>query len=80
MDNQNKIKLFNKISSDLENIPTEIPVNVILKGESARKFFIIKKILSHSLPELDDEDIDKFILRSGVEREIGKITQIWENE
>jgi hypothetical protein len=84
MDNKNKIDnktlIFNKINSKLNDIPKEIAVNVILKGESARKFYIIKQILLHTVPELDEDEIDKFILRSGVEREINKITDIWDNE
>lgn len=78
--NEKKLEIFKKIQSDLEDCPKEISINVVLKGESARKFFIIKKILNITLPELDEDDIDKFIVRSGVEREIGKISQIWDNE
>lgn len=78
--NEKKLEIFKKIQSELEDCPKEIPINVVLKGESARKFFIIKKILNITLPELDEDDIDKFIVRSGVEREIGKISQIWDNE
>lgn len=72
--------ILKKIDNDINNYPQEVSVNVILKGESARKFHIVKTILSNVVPELDSDDIDKFILRSGVEREIVKLATIWDNE
>lgn len=75
-----KLNLMKKIDNDINNQPEEICVNVILKGESARKFHIVKTVLSNVLPELDSDDLDKFILRSGVEREFTKIANIWDNE
>jgi hypothetical protein len=47
-----------------------------LKGNSAKKFHIVKTILTSSYPELDEEEIDAYIVRSGIHRELEKLSSI----
>ena len=54
----------------------EISINVIIKGSSAAKYNILKTMLSASFPDLEDEEIDKYIIRAGVERELEKFSNI----
>jgi hypothetical protein len=75
----NGSEILNKINSELHNAPDEISVNAILTGESAKKYFIMKTILASIAPEFDEEDVCKYIIRSGIEREFDKISNVWKN-
>jgi hypothetical protein len=77
---KDKKALLAEVNLKLANIPDEISVNVILKGEGAKKFHFVKSILTSAYPELDEDDIDKFIVRSGVEREMARFSNIWQDE
>ena len=79
-DNKITSDIFKKISQELNDVPKEFPVNLIVLGESARKLHYVKTIISNTHPELTEEDVLKFILRSGVEREFQKITTILKDE
>lgn len=78
--NLQKDHLLKEVNSKLTNIPEEISVNVILKGVGAKKYHFVKSVLSSAYPELDEDDIDKFIVRSGIEREMARFSKIWEDE
>lgn len=75
----NPNEILNKINSELVNAPSEISVNAILTGESAKKYFLMKTILASIAPEFDEEDVCKYIIRSGIEREMAKISDVWKN-
>ena len=75
----NATEILNKINSELPNATEEIPVNAILTGEAAKKYFLMKTILSSVAPEFDEEDICKYIIRSGLERELSKISDVWKH-
>ncbi len=79
-DPKTKSEVLKKISSELKDFPKELPVNIIVLGESARKLHYVKTIIANTNPDLDEDDVFKFILRSGVEREIEKINQILNDE
>jgi hypothetical protein len=61
---------------DLSNSPTEIPINLIVNGTLAKKLHFVITLLSkyYNLPE---DEIIKFILRQGVEKEIEKIGNVF---
>jgi hypothetical protein len=69
-----------QIFTTLQEPPEEVSVNVIIKGVAAKKFHLVKTILKASYPELEDEEIDKFIIRSGVEREMSRLSNIFQDE
>ena len=69
-----------KIFTTLQDPPEEISVNVIIKGVAAKKFHLVQTILKASYPELEDEEVDKFIIRSGVEREMSRLSNIFQDE
>lgn len=75
----NASEILSKINAELPNAPEEIPINAILTGEAAKKYFLMKTILSSVAPEFDEEDICKYIIRSGIEREFGKISDVWKH-
>jgi hypothetical protein len=61
---------------DLSNSPSEIPINLIVNGTLAKKLHFVITLLSkyYNLPE---DEIIKFILRQGVEKEIEKIGNVF---
>lgn len=73
-------EVLKKISLDLGDVPKEIPVNLIVLGESARKLHYVKTLIKNTNPEFSEEDVFKFILRSGVERELERINKILNDE
>jgi len=78
--NINPSEVLNKINSELQSSPDEISINVILTGIGAKKFHLVKTIISSTNPEFDEEEICKYIIRSGIEREMEKISKIWKND
>lgn len=80
MNNINHNDIMQKIFTILQEPPEEVSVNVIIKGVAAKKFHLIQTILKASYPELEDEEIDKFIIRSGVEREMSRLSNIFQDE
>jgi len=80
MDNINHNDIMEKIFTTLQDPPEEISVNVIIKGVAAKKFHLVQTILKASYPELEDEEVDKFIIRSGVEREMSRLSNIFQDE
>lgn len=80
MDKINHNDIMQRIFTTLQEPPEEVSVNVIIKGVAAKKFHLVQTILKASYPELEDEEIDKFIIRSGVEREMSRLSNIFQNE
>ena len=72
-----KKDILNNMESLIKDLPDETAINVIIKGSSAKKFLFVKTFLSSSFPEISEDDIVKFILRSGVQRELEKFKSIW---
>ena len=73
-------EIVKRLNEALSDAPEEVAVNVILTGNGAKRFHIVKSLLSSSYPELEDDEIDKFILRSGIERELARFSHIWNND
>ena len=80
MDKINHNDIMSTITSKLQNAPDEIAVNIIIKGVAAKKLHLVQTILAASYPELEEEEIDKFIIRSGVEREMSRLSAIFEDQ
>jgi hypothetical protein len=72
-----KKDILNNMESLIKDLPDETAINLIIKGSSAKKFLFVKTFLSSSFPEISEDDIVKFILRSGVQRELEKFKSIW---
>ena len=68
--------IIREVNDAVMNPPSEVSVNIILKGNSAKKFHIVKTILTSSYPELDEEEIDAYIVRSVIHRELEKLSSI----
>lgn len=65
-----------KVEEAVMFAPEEVPVNILLTGTSAKKFHIIKTLITSSMPDLEEDDVVKYILRAGVEREFEKFFDV----
>ena len=65
------------LEEKLENAPKEVSVNVILTGIGAARFHFAKSLLQSAYPNLEERDIDKFLVRAGAEREIERLAYLW---
>ena len=70
-------EIIKSVEEKLANPPNEVAVNLILTGNGAKRYHFVMSILSSIYPELDEEELHKYLLRSGVERELERITNIW---
>lgn len=70
-------EIIKSVEEKLSNTPDEISVNLILTGNGAKRYHFVMSILASIYPELNEEEIHKYLLRSGVERELERITNIW---
>lgn len=60
----------------LDNPPNMLCVNVVLNSSSAAKHLICREILMSVVPHLTEQDADWYILCSGAERELLRLTTI----
>lgn len=65
------------LESELEKRPEEISVNVILTGIGAARYHFAKSLLKSAYPNLEERDIDKYLVRAGAEREIERLAYLW---
>jgi hypothetical protein len=61
---------------ELSNCPDEIPVNLIVNGTLAKKLHFVITLLSKYY-NLSEDEIVKFLIRQGVEKEIEKIGNVF---
>jgi hypothetical protein len=64
--------IIDKIKDNIKNPPDEIDINIKLTGIGAKRYYFIKKLLIASLNE-EENEIDKYLIRSGVEQELLKL-------
>lgn len=65
-----------ELLKDISDCPNEIPINLIVNGTLAKKLHFVLTLLSKYY-NLSEEDILKFLIRQGVEREIEKIGSVF---
>ena len=69
--------ILKKLNEAIENSPEEISVNVILTGIGAARYHFAKSLLKSAYPNLEERDIDKYLVRAGAEREIERLAYLW---
>ncbi len=65
---------FNKIKESLSNAPDEVSVNIIIKGSTAKKLFLLREIMLNTMPELDEDMVYKYLFSVGVNKELEKFS------
>ena len=69
-------EIVDKVEQAMINPPDEVAINILLTCVSAKKLHIIKTLIASSMPDLEEDDILKYIIRAGVERELEKFSQV----
>ena len=70
-------EITESLESELEKRPEEVSVNVILTGIGAARYHFSKSLLRSAYPNLEERDIDKYLVRAGAEREIERLAYLW---
>jgi protoheme ferro-lyase len=70
-------EITESLESELEKRPEEVSVNVILTGIGAARYHFAKSLLRSAYPNLEERDIDKYLVRAGAEREIERLAYLW---
>jgi hypothetical protein len=65
---------ISNIKESLSNAPDEVAVNIIVKGSTAKKLFLLREIMLTAMPDLDEEMIYKYLLSVGVSKELEKFS------
>ena len=65
---------INTIKESLVDSPNEVAVNLILTGSTAKKLLLLREIMITAFPDLTEEMIYKYLLSSGINKELEKFS------
>ncbi len=66
---------LNQIKESIKDIPDEVSVNLILTGSAAKQLVLLRQIMITAFPDLTEEMIFKYIMTSGIKRELEKFSE-----
>jgi len=62
------IEIIEKLKTTLNSSPTEIPINILVKGFTANKVYFISQLMLAENPQYTDEEIYEYIFWSGTKK------------
>lgn len=65
---------INKIKESLSDAPSEVAINIIVNGNTAKKLLLLKEIMLLAMPDLDVEMVYKYLFTVGVNKELEKFS------
>jgi len=65
---------INKIKESLSDAPSEIAINIIVNGNTAKKLLLLKEIMLLAMPDLDEDMVYKYLFTVGVNKELEKFS------
>jgi|LakMenE18May11ns_1017448.scaffolds.fasta_scaffold9663304_2 hypothetical protein len=65
---------INKIKESLSDAPSEVAINIIVNGNTAKKLLLLKEIMLLAMPDLDEDMIYKYLFTVGVNKELEKFS------
>jgi hypothetical protein len=65
---------INKIKESLSDAPSEVAINIIVNGNTAKKLLLLKEIMLLAMPDLDEEMVYKYLFTVGVNKELEKFS------
>ena len=65
---------INKIKESLSDAPSEVAINIIVNGNTAKKLLLLKEIMLLSMPDLDEDMVYKYLFTVGVNKELEKFS------
>lgn len=69
---QSPATIIDKVQEELKNAPDEVEIKFTLSGIGAKRYNFISKVLEIGFSE-STEEIAKYLMRTGVEKEIERI-------
>lgn len=67
-------ELIKETKDNIQNAPSEYPVNLILKGQDAARMHFLVSLYTTYFEKFTEEDIIKYLLRQTVLQEISKLS------
>jgi len=65
---------INKIKESLSDSPSEVAINIIVNGNTAKKLLLLKEIMLLAMPDLDEDMVYKYLFTVGVNKELEKFS------
>ena len=65
---------INKIKESLSDAPSEVAINIIVNGNTAKRLLLLKEIMLLAMPDLDEDMIYKYLFTVGVNKELEKFS------
>jgi hypothetical protein len=65
---------INKIKESLSDAPSEVVINIIVNGNTAKKLLLLKEIMLLAMPDLDEDMVYKYLFTVGVNKELEKFS------
>ena len=65
---------INKIKESLSDAPSEVAINILVNGNTAKKLLLLKEIMLLAMPDLDEEMVYKYLFTVGVNKELEKFS------
>lgn len=63
-----------KIKESLSDAPSEVAINIIVNGNTAKKLLLLKEIMLLAMPDLDEDMVYKYLFTVGVNKELEKFS------
>lgn len=65
---------INKIKESLSDAPSEVAINILVNGNTAKKLLLLKEIMLLAMPDLDEDMVYKYLFTVGVNKELEKFS------
>jgi hypothetical protein len=65
---------INKIKESLSDAPSEVAINIIVNGNTAKRLLLLKEIMLLAMPDLDEDMVYKYLFTVGVNKELEKFS------
>ena len=65
---------INKIKESLSDAPSEVAINIIVNGNTAKKLLLLKEMMLLAMPDLDEDMVYKYLFTVGVNKELEKFS------
>ena len=65
---------INKIKESLSDTPSEVAINILVNGNTAKKLLLLKEIMLLAMPDLDEDMVYKYLFTVGVNKELEKFS------
>jgi hypothetical protein len=68
------LKIIQETKENINNAPTEYPINIIIKGKDAASLHFLLSVYTSYFENFTEEDILRYLLRQTVLQEFSKLS------